>query len=175
MNKNRGFTPTPTLGKNKSKLVSGFTLIELLTVIAIIGILSAVVLVSLSSARLKSKDKAVMTELSSIKVQAEIYYDLNNSSYSGLCTAVMASRGLGGSTGPGLLVDVQKNTAIPSSVAVTGAGIYNYVTCHDSVNAWVVEAPTSKSISGSPVMYCVDNKNIVTEKTTNLTSSSTQC
>jgi len=43
----------------------GFTLIELLIVIAIIGILASVVLVSLSSGRTKTKDAAVLRSLSS--------------------------------------------------------------------------------------------------------------
>lgn len=175
--KNSGFTPTPTLEGNKSKLVSGFTLIELLTAIAIIGILSAVVMVSLNSARMKSKDKAVMTELSSIKVQAEIYYDLNGSSYSGLCNKAITERGLGGVDGPGLLSDVKKNTAIPSNISITSsqAGRFDYVTCHDSASAWAVEAPTSKSTQSMVSMYCVDNKNMVTEKTTRLAEGDTGC
>src|SRR3989338_2899468 len=52
----------------------GFTLIELLVVIAIIGILSAVVLASLNTARSKGNDAAIQSDLSTIRTQAEIYY-----------------------------------------------------------------------------------------------------
>ena len=57
--------------KNRSR---GFTLIELLVVIAIIGILSAVVLASLNTARNKGTDAAVQSDLSTAQTQAEIYY-----------------------------------------------------------------------------------------------------
>ena len=57
--------------KNRSR---GFTLIELLVVIAIIGILSAVVLASLNTARNKGTDAAVQSDLTTAQTQAEIYY-----------------------------------------------------------------------------------------------------
>src|ERR1019366_992013 len=56
----------------------GFTLIELLVVIAIIGILSAVVLASLNTARSKGSDAAIMSDVTGIRTQAAIYYTDNN-------------------------------------------------------------------------------------------------
>lgn len=147
----------------------GFTLIELLTVIAIMGILSAVILVSLTSARLKSKDTAVKSQLSNMRVQAELYFGTNNNSYVDLCTASVTDRGFGGATGPGLLKETKDATAIPSTLNLTNnAGGFNVVTCHASSTGWAVEAPLYKSISSSPVMFCVDGKTISPKDTTSI-------
>lgn len=54
---------------------SGFTLIELLVVIAIIGILSSVVLASLNTARLKARDTRRVSDIKSIQLAMEFYYD----------------------------------------------------------------------------------------------------
>jgi len=50
----------------KTKKQQGFTLIELLIVIAIIGILASIVLVSLSSGRTKARNTAILQSLKSI-------------------------------------------------------------------------------------------------------------
>lgn len=55
----------------------GFTLIELLVVIAVIGILAAVVLASLGSARNKGKDKAIVSDLNSVRTQIQLYFTTN--------------------------------------------------------------------------------------------------
>ncbi len=56
----------------------GFTLIELLVVIAIIGLLSTMAVVSLSSARRKSRDAKRIADVKQIQMALEMYYDDQN-------------------------------------------------------------------------------------------------
>ncbi len=55
----------------------GFTLIEILVVVAIIGILSSVVIVSLSSTKKKGAVAFVKKSMSEIRTQANLYYAVN--------------------------------------------------------------------------------------------------
>ncbi|MBU6310621.1 prepilin-type N-terminal cleavage/methylation domain-containing protein [Patescibacteria group bacterium] len=72
----------------------GFTLIELLVVIAIIGILSAVVLASLNTARVKSRDARRVADLKQLQLALQLFYDANNAypaTLSALTTAYIAT------------------------------------------------------------------------------------
>jgi general secretion pathway protein G len=58
-----------------TKTKRGFTLIELLVVIAIIGILSSVVLASLNTARLKSRDARRVADVKQLQNALALYFD----------------------------------------------------------------------------------------------------
>ena len=62
----------------KQKQQKGFTLIELLVTIAIIGILSSIVMASISTARTKSQDAERRTELKILQNILEVYYSTHD-------------------------------------------------------------------------------------------------
>jgi type IV pilus assembly protein PilA len=104
--------------KNRSK---GFTLIELLVVIAIIGILSAVVLASLNTARSKGNDAAIKSNLDTIRTQSAIYYDnANNYGPSGQIAVASAVGTANCATPAGLLSDPNVTAAIKAADAAAG-------------------------------------------------------
>ena len=155
---------------NKNK---GFTLIELLVVIAIIGILSSVVLASLSSARNKGKDAAVKSQLASMKAQAEIFYSAGNT-YLGLCASTTG--GFGGTGGPGLLLATKDAEGVATTIQVAAADVggTDHVTCHDAVDTWVVDAPlVADATTGA--MFCVDSSGVSKVETTGMLTGVTAC
>lgn len=58
---------------------TGFTLIELLTVIFILGVLASVVVVNVSSARVKARDDRRKIDIDTVAQSLELYYAQNKS------------------------------------------------------------------------------------------------
>jgi type II secretion system protein G len=62
-----------------SKPSDGFTLIELLVVISIIGLLSSIILASLTSARARARDSVRLSDLHQLSIALELYRTTNGS------------------------------------------------------------------------------------------------
>lgn len=67
----------------------GFTLIEMLVVVAIVGILSAVVLTALGPSRAKARDVRIISDVGQARALAELQY--NNLNFAGLPSNGMVS------------------------------------------------------------------------------------
>ncbi len=126
----------------------GFTLIELLVVIAIIGLLSAVVLASLNSARSKGADASVKANLKNAQTQAELFFDTAGT-YTGLCadTQIVAAMNSAKSAAG---ISAAINTTLGT------AGSATLATCHvDGTGAnYALEIPLKSSTANG---WCVDN------------------
>ncbi len=63
----------------------GFTLIELLVVVAIIGLLSAIVLINTRDVRFRAQDASIQSLMHQVRNQAEFIYTQNGESYGAIC------------------------------------------------------------------------------------------
>lgn len=139
----------------------GFTLIELLVVIAIIGILSSVVLASLNTARDKGADAAIKANLSGIRAQAELAYDVAGCYGDGDtgCAASAVSAGVCPSTADTLFADPNVSDAI---AAATNAGGLNACSSTANQTAWAVVVQLKSNTSAG---FCVDSSGDAKEVT----------
>jgi len=136
----------------------GFTLIELLVVIAIIGILSAVVLAALSTARSKGYDAAIQSDLSTVQTQAEIYYSSNGNSYGLLATGNCP---LPGASGSSVFHDPVVERATKAANDANGSGS---VFCNAG-STWAMQAALVAGV-GDKMFWCVDSGGVAKAQTT---------
>lgn len=123
--------------KPRSKgLIIGIILASILPVVAILGILSAVVLASLNTARERGQDDKVIADLSAIRINAEIYYGENDESYS------ITQNCMSGMFGTQSMQEVISD--LPDKK----------VTCYAEGTSYAVSAPLSAEVDQS---YCVDS------------------
>ena len=136
----------------------GFTLIELLVVIAIIGILSAVVLASLNTARSKGNDAAIKTNLDSIGSQAMLYL-LNNSSGYGAFDNGSGGPATCPTSGAGTVFrDATIEKAVAAALADSGGGI---AACFSTATAYAVAVSRPTSVAAQTSTYwCVDSTGV---------------
>lgn len=150
------------------KLQKGFTLIELLVVIAIIGILSSVVLASLTSARSKGTDAAIQSAMSNMRAQAELYYSANGNSYGpavtmAACPATSGSASIFATTTTGGLWNLVNDVSTKN-----GTGAEFCVAVAGSAPAWAMIASTT---NGS---WCVDSSGR-SASSSNITTATATC
>lgn len=125
----------------KKTFHKGFTLIELLVVVAIIALLAATILASLGGARTKARDARTTSEISSMRAQAELYYNNHGFSYGAAGTDCAQSDNLfGDSTADSLAKLIADVKGYSSDVA-----------CSNSGSEWAVAAKLSNGI------FCADS------------------
>jgi type IV pilus assembly protein PilA len=168
------------MNKVLKKKSQGFTLLEMLFVLAIIGILSSVVLASLSSSRLNSIDGAIKANLNSTIAQADRFYDQNGGTYCGSPTCVCDTGAIDGIR-PMVISAAKQLNANPNVLGNAQPFVYNTngtsagsTVCHNvPAGGWAAIVSLKKPVTPNSG-WCVDYTGAAKE-TTILTASSVIC
>ena len=141
--------------KKYTNYTKGFTLIELLVVIAIIGILSAVVLVSLNTARKKGNDTRVISDVQQTRTSLESgntgssYPDLKQNAGTGAQTQVA-----------GALLSTGSNNANLTSLASDASGqggTISYIVTTSATDVTTAYAIYGRLVSDNTKYFCIDS------------------
>jgi prepilin-type N-terminal cleavage/methylation domain-containing protein len=137
----------------------GFTLIELLVVIAIIGILSAVVLASLNTARSKGNDAAIKANLNTVGTQAALFLSENGNVYGVYddgAGAPKACPAVGDTADTTVFYNATIENAISGSV-LNSAGGASLCMSTNTAYATAVSRPADIAVTTSSTHWCVDS------------------
>jgi type II secretion system protein G len=128
--------------------VRGFSLVELLVVVAIIGVLTAIVMTSLSGAKQKARDSKRAADLKSIQLALSLYY-ADNGMYPKNIYGTGASAPDSG-LAPTYLPTVPKDPNANTTDVCSDSGVNGRASCYH-YSVYVLSGICS--VSNPPVLY----------------------
>ncbi|HUD21141.1 MAG TPA: type II secretion system protein [Candidatus Saccharimonadales bacterium] len=135
----------------------GFTLIELLVVIAIIGILAALIIVSLTGARAKATDTQLKNNARNLDTALAQYYQDQSSVYVSAATAGGTEVSSALSTGLSPYLSGGSSSAVFGHTGTDAkyiSGTYNAVAGGEYAQAWTLKNGSETAVASGNGIYC---------------------